>query len=546
MSIEIEKLKKHAKELINIGERRAGTPQIRSAAKYVAEELQSYGYETQIWDFPILTSTIIGAPTLYVNGEKIACKGVYFSGNAKNLEGEILYDNKIVTEKLEGKIILTDVSYSPPRPEKAQMAREKGALAIIYIHFGSSDSNIIGTGGIKYVWGNPNSESIKKIPRMPAVSISRHDGERLIEKILHEERLIGNINIKTNDSWVKANQPIAFKGNKESKCIVFGTPLEALGATAINNSASNAALLEIARNVIPNKYSIMVLFTDGVEIAESAGSTFLVDNCWPYLKEKARLYINVEGLGTEGAKRAVSYVSPSIREFVKAIEIKNGIYSEMHYEIRIADSSFTGIGIPYYCFTHVMNKSMMQKYHGANHGWWYRSEADTIEHVDFNLLLSESTAILKVYNEITKYKNIPYSIVPYLKESLESIKKIPLFKDKIINDKFITLKEKLDNTLRDTEKLEINLNKDNQEILEELMLNIIHETSNVFMTVAGKYDQDPYGFIWKDEILPGLMFWLEKYKKNPLLDMTAFMREINRTYDAIDKIAKMAHYGEIK
>lgn len=537
-NINIERVRRDINELLLIGERKAGTKAMERAAKYVRDQLEEADYSARIMHFPILTSFITETPRLEVNGAEIPCKGVYFSGSAENLEGELVYDPDLSRTDIQGKIVLTDVTYSPPRPAKAKIAAERGALGIIYISFGGDDSMIISTGGIKYVWGNPTPRSIRDIPRIPAVTISRMEGNKLINRLRSGERLRATLSIKTEDRWVNANQTVGFKGTGKRELIIFGSPLEALGATAINNSAANAATLEVARNIEVKSYDVMIVFTDGHEIAEAAGSTYIVDSMWPYLKEKGAMYINMEAFGVKGATKAVTHVSPAIRDFVKQIELSYGIHAEHHYEFRMADSSFTGIGIPYYSITHVMNDEYVKKYHGAVHGWWYRSEADTIEHVDFKLLKYQISFMIHLYNEILKHRHIPYLISPYLQDTLILLNKGEYnFQNKILNARYVQLRKMIIRALDLARKVETRLDLEDDKI-HEVQKFLIREISNVFTTISGKYDQDPYGSIWKDEILPGLQLALNQYKEDKLLGFTALIREMNRLYDALDLIQK--------
>lgn len=533
MTIKKERLYNDVSELLSIGERKAGTKQIIQASKYVKDSLEESNYEAEIMHFPILTSFVIGKPTLIVGDTEIPCKGVYFSGNANNVQSELVYDQNLNRRDLEGKMVLTDVSYSPPRPAKAKIAMERGATGVVYISFGKDDSKIISTGGIKFVWGNPTPKTIRDIPRIPAVSISRSDGNKLIKRINNGERLVANLEVNTKDQWVNANQPVGFRGTRKKDLIVFGTPFEALGATAIDDSGANAAVLEIARTIKIKNYDVMVVFTDGHEIAEAAGSTYIADSMWSYLKEKGSIYINVESFGTKGAKKPITRASPLIRDFTKRIEMSHGIESEYHYEIRIADSSFTGIGLPYYWFTHEMENGYVKKYHGANHGWWYRSEADTIEHVDFQLLAYQTSFIVTLYNEIQKNTHVPYSVSPYLEDSFSLLSKTYKFKEKAFRDRFSQLRGMTKQALSKIKEVEKSLGNDYNS-LYEIQRFLIREVSNVFMTINGRYDQDSYGAIWRDEILPGLALSVSQYEDDKLIGLTALLREINRVYDAMD------------
>jgi len=538
MTLDLNRMRNDIIELLSIGERKAGTREMELASKYVKDRLVEAGFETEILHFPIMTSFILGTPRLSVNGSEVPCKGGYFSGNAKERQGELVYDPDLTRSDIEGKIVLTDVSYSPPRPAKARIALERGALGIIYISFGSDDSNLISTGGIKYVWGNPTAASIMEIPRIPAVSISRSSGNALIKTIKNGERLGVTLDIETKDQWVEANQPVGFRGTRTRNLIMFGTPFEALGATGIDNSAANAALLEIARNIKIKNYDVMIVFTDGHEIGEAAGSTYMVDSLWPYLKEKCEIYINVESLGTMGAKKPVTRASPLIRKFTKRVELNDGIDSEYHYEIRIADSSFTGIGVPYYWFTYEMDDEYTRKYHGANHGWWYKTEADNIEHIDFELLRKETSHLLNLYEEILKYKHVPYSIVPYIEDSIAFLRKGNLFGDPLLKERYSNLLDVSQDAINAVRKLEESVGC--EESGHEILKLIIREVSNVFMTIKGRYDQDPYGAIWKDEIFPGLSIAMRQYDQEPKTGFTTLLREINRVYDAMDLIRRLS------
>lgn len=539
MHLDEKKLHNDVLELLSIGERKAGTREIIQASKYVRDSLDESKFETEIMQFPILTSFIIGIPRLTVEGIEVPCKGVYFSGNSKNLQTDLVYDPQLSRGDLQGKFVLTDVSYSPPRPAKAKIALERGAAGVVYISFGKDDSNVITTGGIKYVWGNPTPKTIKDIPRIPAVSISRGDGNKLIERIKKGEKLKATLEITTKDRWVDSNQPIGFKGTKRRDLIIFGTPFEALGATAIDDSGANAALLEIARSIRLKNYDIMVVFTDGHEIAEAAGSTYIADSMWPYLKEKGAIYINIESFGTKGATKPVTRASPLIRDFTKRIEKSHGLESEYHYEIRIADSGFTGIGLPYYWLTHEMEDEYLKKYHGANHGWWYRSEADTIEHIDFKLLAFQTSYIVDLYEEILKSKHVPYSIAPYLEDSFSFLKRECNIRQKSIQRQYSQLREMTILALKKITEVEKRLGK-KEDVLHEFQRFMIREVSNVFMTINGRYDQDPYGVIWKDEILPGLSLSLSQYAQDKLTGFTSLIREINRVYDGMDFIRAMS------
>lgn len=83
---------------------------------------------------------------------------------------------------MNDKIVLTDMTWAPPRPEKARIALEKKAKALIIMNWGTADNPVIQMGTIKSVWGNSTPESFKRIPQIPVMSITRAAGEYLADQ----------------------------------------------------------------------------------------------------------------------------------------------------------------------------------------------------------------------------------------------------------------------------------------------------------------------------------------------------------------------------
>ena len=74
-----------------------------------------------------------------------------------------------------GKMVLVEVSYAPPVPEKARIAYEMGAAGIMCMNWGN-DEEVICHRGLKAVWGNPTESNVKNIPDLVGVGITRGAG----------------------------------------------------------------------------------------------------------------------------------------------------------------------------------------------------------------------------------------------------------------------------------------------------------------------------------------------------------------------------------
>ena len=81
-----------------------------------------------------------------------------------------------------GKIILTELSYSPARHEKQRIAGMKGAIGAVMMNWGQPENEAVPFGSVKPVWGNPTPENVKtEMPTIPCIGIARTAGLKLRE-----------------------------------------------------------------------------------------------------------------------------------------------------------------------------------------------------------------------------------------------------------------------------------------------------------------------------------------------------------------------------
>src|SRR5258708_3684430 len=73
-----------------------------------------------------------------------------------------------------GKIILTELSYSPARHEKQRIAGLKGAIGAVMMNWGQPENEAVPFGPLKPVWGNPTPENAKtETPTNPSIASPR-------------------------------------------------------------------------------------------------------------------------------------------------------------------------------------------------------------------------------------------------------------------------------------------------------------------------------------------------------------------------------------
>ena len=100
------------------------------------------------------------------------------------IEGDLVYAGQGGLDDykgldVKGKIVLVELSYTPPRPEKLRIATIKGAAGLIMMNWGLPEHDSLPLGTVKAIWGNPTDEDFHLMPTLPAVGITRADGEKL-------------------------------------------------------------------------------------------------------------------------------------------------------------------------------------------------------------------------------------------------------------------------------------------------------------------------------------------------------------------------------
>ncbi len=189
--VSVDRVKAHIEKIVTeIPHRAAGSENGRRMAEYSRDALKANGIESarihelpaivsfpEHADFKVLTPTAktIEANTLGHSTE---------TGEA-GVEGELIYvgsgafaDYKGID--VTGKIILTELSYSPARHEKQRIAALNGAVGAVMMNWGHPENEAVPFGSVKPVWGNPTPENFdSQMPTIPCIGIARTTGLEL-------------------------------------------------------------------------------------------------------------------------------------------------------------------------------------------------------------------------------------------------------------------------------------------------------------------------------------------------------------------------------
>lgn len=560
----------HMKFLVNeVGERIAGTKEIEKAANYIVNELLKYGLKAYIEKFPIYHSYPKEALLKVLEPEQMLIEakpcGHISSTLLEGITGELVYvgpggydDYK--GKKVKGKIVLTEMSWDPPRPEKARIAFEYGAKALIIMNWGSIDNPVIQKGAVKSVWGNPTPEGWNKIPRITVISITRSAGEYLKDLL----KKYGKVKIwlygESKNLWVDATQPMANMNVNKEEFIVVGGHIEAWGKTAICNSSGNAMMMEIARVLAQHKdklnRNIVFGFWDGHEIAEAAGSAWFVDKYWSELDENCIAYVNIDNPGIIETEIPVVRCSLELRDFtlnlIREVWGREGVWKPTYMG---GDESFMGIGVPYISFSTQYTEEKVRKLNYAILSPWLHSEADTIDKIDLKLYEKHLEFYLKLIFRFCNSIILPYNHKIVIEELLKNLK---IYEEKVITKTNVSINDVIERTnllykivhefdevKRVVEeeyeehglksKLELKVN-----VINKVLIRLSHELSHVMMTEAGRYDYDPYGYYLTGKPIPILYTIINRIMdldvKSDVMRLweTKILRERKKILDAVN------------
>ena len=545
--------------LVNeIGERLSGSAEMVKATEYINSQLKKKGLDSHIDHFPMYQSYPKEAMLKIISPEEkeIEARPVcHIESTAEaGIEGELIYLGSGRYEDYKGidvrnKIVLTNMNWSPGRPEKARIAWEMGAKALIIMNWGKAEDNLIQMGAVKAQWGNPTPETEKDIVRLTVISISRGDGEYLA-KLCKEENVKVWLKAEATREWIKADQPMArVEGGKSNgQYVLVGSHVDAWGKSAICNASGNAVNMELAR--LFNKYKdelkrdIVFVFWDGHEIAEGGGSTWYCDNYWQDMDKNCIAYINIDNLAIQGTTIPGVESLPELKDILMgAIKKIFGVEGLWHHAYKGGgDSSFFGIGVPYISFATEYTEELLEELNYAFYSPWLHSDADTIDKLDKGLLEKHFEYFMYIIEKIATANTVPYDIKALAADVRNQYEEILKRSGRALEmiSTLEPLVKKYVECADTVEKFRIYAEGDDKkdDLFNKVALYFERKTAD-FRCESGRYGQDSCCSLQTENPIPALEKAIksynnaEKYSHEYYLWETQILRIRNRVADAL-------------
>jgi hypothetical protein len=559
-SVSAANVKANVEKIVrNIPHRAAGSENGRRMAEYSRDAMRAVGLsDSHVHELPALVSFPEHADLRVEAPRQITIQantlGHSLETLADGLTGELVYVGSgsyadFEGKDVRGKIVLTELSYSPGRHEKQRIAAEKGAIGAVMMNWGHPENNAVPFGSVKPVWGNPTPETLKtEMAVIPCIGISRVSGLQL--KDLCEQ---GPVKVWLRTHVTNCWKPVqittaklpAVNGPERDDFILVGGHQDSWpGEAATDNAAGSSIMIELARVFKQHqdkmRRGLMFGFWTAHETGTMAGSTWFADRNWDMLRDHACAYMQIDQPSCTGTTIWHTTSNAELKAFHQREEKALMPDREISWK-RVAksgDASFIGLGIPMFQGEGAFTPAELKATALATRGWWHHSIECTIDKVDFDFMQTHMRVYAAYLWELCTAPVLPFTYVPVAEQI---IKRLDELKSSAGDFDVEGLKKTARELLQAATSFDALAAKvsagfaagkgDEQQatMLNRAMKRISRLLVPLMSSSIGKYGHDPYSFTPQSTLMPAL-YDLEKVAALPSGE-DKWMRETKATRD---------------
>lgn len=508
--------------------RLAGATNGKRMAEYSAAELQSYGVDARVEEFPGLVSFPESGSfrVLGPDGFTLEASTLGHSLPCENLRGW-LYDTGSGTDAefaegwQPGMIALSELSYNPARQEKERIAAEQDAIACVMMNWGADDNHALPFGSVKAAWGNPTASTPEnQLPRLPCIGLARRDGMRLRE-LLKQGPVEIEITARVENGWRPVQMTTGeIEGKTREVVIVGGHQDSWQGPQATDNATGSACLLELARVFAKHRDKLRrglhFGFWVGHETGTMIGSSRYADRNWDRLTQDAVAYLQIDQPCCLGTTAWQTMSNPELRRFHQSIEAKSlsGIEVRTTRAMKVGDSSFFGMGIPMFAGNGAYTREELAATANAAFGWWHHSEHNSIDKVEWGFMDAHMRTYAEYLWALCTLPVLPLEFVSVADEIADRLETLtassgPIDLKPALEGArgLVRLAAKLD-AIAGRVAAAAEQNVDGAEAAAETLNACFKDISRALVplasTIVGTYGHDPYGITAQTTVLPML------------------------------------------
>ena len=321
-----------------------------------------------------------------------------------------------ITQDVGGRIIVATGLVSP---ESVLRAERAGAIGLIHINIVDVLHEMTATT----IWGTPTTASATRIPKIPVVSVTKRDGERVRAAAAAGRRVRLVAEVRTG--WADIPLVVADVPGRTADFVLVATHLDAWYAGMTDTAGTVASILEMARVLQQHQgeleRGVRFAWWPGHSFGRYAGSAWYVDRFWGDLDEHCVAYTNLDGSGRRGSQ--IDKISaggwPGLAEFSRefARSLPGTLVparEALFRPTRDSDASFQGLGIPHVSVGVPGPPPGHPDVEPAPSGlirYWHTAE-DTYDKLDLKALeLDTQYRVAEIY-ELARRQVLPLQLAP--------------------------------------------------------------------------------------------------------------------------------------
>lgn len=564
-AISPERLQAHL-EVFSILFRDSGTEDEWKAARYLVEQLQSYGVDAEIISFDSLIS-LPGPGRLAIldeagnETEEITVRTRSFGAQTSPggivadlvfvpfqapAKGEMIFSHRAVSGDytgldVAGKIVLT----ADGGPDGIFRAQQRGAAG--HVHIWPSDEAVVHEMISTSVWGTPTPESAGRLPSIPVLGLNNRDGNRLAER-LQQGGLKARLESNVSTNWVKVPLTTAYiPGTAGEDFLLVGSHIDSWYEGITDNATGDVALLEMARVLFDARdqlqAGIRFCWWPGHSTGRYSGSTWYADNHFDELRAHALGYLNIDSPGVRETDLWDCRYNMGEIEHITAAVVRelSGQQPNIRRPLRAGDQSFLGVGLPSLGAFRMLpiDHPDRKAVGGCGGAYWWHSPEDTLDKADAAILAKDTEVYVTLTLRMVTPDLIPYRFAPSAQDFIDYLSAaqeaagphLDLQSPLIAAERFKRAAERL----ADTPPSDIAARNAG-------LKRLAHIVNAALFTINGPYEMDP---ALQLPVLPGLADAKTLATLKPATNaygflLTKLVRQRNRIHDALLQASELA------
>jgi len=562
--VSVANVRAHVERIVTqIPHRAAGSENGRRMAEYSRDAMRASGANAVIHELPAIVSFPEHAEFRVESPTDIAIQantlGHSLETMPEGISGELVYVGAgaladFEAKDVRGKIILTELSYSPARHEKQRIAGERGAIGAVMMNWGGPENTAVPYGSVKPVWGNPTPENVKtEMATLPCIGIARVAGLKLKDMCAKGPVRVWFRTHVTN-GWRPVQITIAElpaeQASEPADFIMVGGHQDSWpGEAATDNAAGSAIKIELARVFKQHqkelRRGLLFGFWTAHETGTMAGSSWFADRYWDKLRDHACAYLQIDQPSCIGTTTWHTTSNAELKDFHQREE--KALLPKLHVSwkrvAKSGDASFIGVGVPMFQGEGAYTEAELKATALATRGWWHHSIECTIDKLDWEFMKDHVRVYAAYLWELCTAPVLPFTYTPVAEQIIVRLKDLEkaaaLDGLLLLSENFLEKARELDKATSEARSAFEAGNGDEAaaQRLNRAMKRISRLLVPLMSSAIGKYGHDPYGFGPQTTMMPAL-YDATRLAKMPegedrwMLE-TKVVRDRNRVADAL-------------